>query len=50
MSVEEYNELLKTRPPEEKKDIRFVYNGDIGDSDAYLIYFSSYKKNVRQVV
>lgn len=44
MSTEEYNELLKTRPPEEKKDIRFVYNGDIGDSDAYLIYFSSYKK------
>ena len=44
MSIEEYNELLKTRPPEEKKDIRFIFNGDIGDSDAYLVYFSSYKK------
>ena len=44
MSTEEYNELLKTRPPEEKKDIRFIFNGDIGDSDAYLVYFSSYKK------
>lgn len=44
MSVEEYNELLKTITPEEKKDIRFTFNGDIGDSDAYLVYFSSYKK------
>lgn len=44
MSVEEYNELLKTITPEEKKDIRFIFNGDIGDSDAYLVYFSSYKK------
>lgn len=44
MGIEEYNELLKTRPPEEKKDIRFIFNGDIGDSDAYLVYFSSYKK------
>lgn len=44
MSVEEYNKLLKTITPEEKKDIRFIFNGDIGDSDAYLVYFSSYKK------
>ena len=44
ISVEEYNELLKTITPEEKKDIRFIFNGYIGDSDAYLVYFSSYKK------